>query len=533
MATQAAQLPGTMAVAPAARTGLPSIPELIGFVLMTVGMFMAILDIQIVSASLREIQAGLSASSEEIVWVQSSYLIAEIVMIPLSGFLARGLSTRWLFVISSGGFTLASMLCATANSIETMVVYRILQGFLGGAMIPTIYSATFALFGRERQVGVTVAISLIVTMAPTVGPVLGGWITESFSWHWLFLVNVVPGILVTVGVALLVDIDKPDFALLKRIDVPGLIFMAVFLGGIEYVLEEGARKQWFEEDIITIMTSITIVAGILFFLRLATAKEPIVRLRPFANYNFAAGSILGGIVGLGLYGLSYLYPLYLSQVAQMTSGQIGNVLFVSGLCMALAAPVAAALSRILDMRVIAMLGLLILALSTWMTHGVTEQWRFDQFLVPQILRGVGLIFCMVSVSATAFATLPISMLKDGSGLFTLMRNLGGAVGLALINTVMQWRTSFHWNRAVEHISLSRPEVQAQIDAMTARAEGSSVAGDPATVAVALLGRMVMRQVQVLTFADCFLFMSGMFVIAALVPMLLRKPIPQTGAREAH
>ncbi len=519
--------------APAVAAGYPPLPQLIGFFLLCSGMFMAILDIQIVSASLREIQAGLSASADEIVWVQSSYLIAEIVMIPLSGFLSRGLSTRWLFVISSGGFTLASALCSTANSIETMVIYRILQGFLGGAMIPTVYAASFAMFGRQRQVGVTVFVSLIITMAPTAGPVLGGWITESFSWHWLFLVNLVPGIIITIGAALLVDIDKPDFALLKRIDVPGLVLMAVFLGGVEYVLEEGARKQWFEEAVIRNWTAVTVVAGILFFLRLATAKEPIVRLKPFTNYNFMAGSTLGAVLGIGLYGLTYLYPLYLSQVAQLSSGQIGNILFVSGLCMGLTAPVAGLLSRKLDVRLIASLGLLIIATSTWMTHGVTDQWRFDQFLLPQIMRGTGLILCMVSVSTTAFGTLPPDMLKDGSGLFTLMRNLGGAVGLAIINTVIQWRTGFHWARAVEHVSLSRPEVQAQVDAMASSIESSGIQGDSTSIAIAQVSRMVMRQVQVMTFADCFTFVCLLFVIAAFVPPLLRKPNPPTGPVDKH
>jgi MFS transporter, DHA2 family, multidrug resistance protein len=370
-------------------------------------------------------------------------------------------------------------------------------------------------------------------MAPTIGPVLGGWITESFSWQWLFLINLVPGIIITIGVALLVDIDTPDFPLLKRIDVPGLILMAVFLGGVEFVLEEGARKQWFEESIIRTWTAITVIAGVLFFVRLATAKEPIVRLGPFANYNFMAGSTLGAILGVGLYGLTYLYPLYLAQVAQLSSGQIGNILFVSGLFMGLSAPVAGFLSRKLDVRYIASFGMLLIATSTWMTHGVTDQWRFDQFLFPQILRGMGLVFCMVSISTTAFGTLNPNQLKDGSGLFTLMRNLGGALGLAIINTVIQERTNFHWSRLSEHVSLSRPEVQAQVDAMAARLEETGIAGDPAALAMAQVSRMVMRQVQVMTFADCFVFVCLMFVVAACVPPFLRKPLPPSGPSDAH
>lgn len=514
---------------PVEQSGFPSLPRFIAFIFMAFGMFMAILDIQIVSASLREIQAGLSASADEIVWVQSSYLVAEIIMIPLSGFLSRALSTRWLFVLSSAGFTIASALCATAGSINEMIVYRALQGFLGGAMIPTVFATSFAIFGRKRQVGATVAVTMIVTLAPTVGPVLGGWITEYFSWHWLFLVNVVPGILVTTAVAAFLDIDQPDFKLLMRIDVPGLILMAVFLGGMEYVLEEGARKQWLEDEVLRTWMVVTFFAGIAFFIRLATAQEPIVRLKPFLNYNFSAGSFVGAIVGIGLYGLTYLYPLYLTQVARLSSGQVGNVLFVSGLCMVMTAPVAGILSRKFDVRIMAMVGMLIMALSTWMSKDLTAEWRFDQFLLPQILRGVGLMLCMVSVSTTAFGTLPAALLKDGSGLFTLLRNLGGAVGLALINTVIQWRSSFHWARQIEHVTLSRPEVQAQME----RLSDDNRVGEITAATAQQVKLLVAREVSVMTFADCFTLMAIMFVVVAFIPPLLRKPLPATGPGEGH
>ena len=196
------------------------------FVALSVGMFMAILDIQIVASSLSEIQAGLSASSDEIAWVQTAYLIAEIVMIPLSGFFSRALSTRYLFALSAGGFTIMSILCASATSIGEMIVWRALQGFIGGAMIPTVFSAAFTAFPRSKQAMVTAMVGLIATLAPTVGPTAGGYLTNLFSWHWLFLVNVVPGIAVTIAVLFLVDFDKPNFALLKRLDYIGLATLA-------------------------------------------------------------------------------------------------------------------------------------------------------------------------------------------------------------------------------------------------------------------------------------------------------------------
>src|SRR5690606_12343205 len=203
--------------------------KVVAFLCMVFGMFMAILDIQIVSASLADIQAGLSASADEISWVQTSYLIAEVVMIPLSGFLSRALSTRWLFFLSCTGFTLMSLMCETPTSIEQMIVYRALQGFIGGGMIPTVFAAAYTVCPRERQAIVTPLIGLVATLAPTIGPSIGGYLTDLFSWHWLFLINVVPGVIVSIAVLLLVDFDEPELSLLDRFDWWGLLFMAGFL----------------------------------------------------------------------------------------------------------------------------------------------------------------------------------------------------------------------------------------------------------------------------------------------------------------
>ena len=218
--------------------------RLAAFIFMVFGMFMAVLDIQIVSASLSEIQAGLSASSDEITWVQTSYLIAEVIMIPLSGFLSRVFSTRTIFFVSAAGFTLMSFFCSTASSIEEMIVWRALQGFIGGGMIPTVFASAYTIFPRSRLPIIAPIIGLVATLAPTIGPTVGGYLTDAFSWHWLFLVNIIPGIIVSLGAWLLIDFDEPDYALLKNFDWFGLIFMAGFLGALEYALEEGPSKDW-------------------------------------------------------------------------------------------------------------------------------------------------------------------------------------------------------------------------------------------------------------------------------------------------
>src|SRR5215203_7569957 len=210
--------------------------RLVAFLIMVFGMFMAILDIQVVSASLAEIQAGLSASSSEVSWVQTSYLIAEVIAIPLSGFMSRALGTRLLFAISASGFTIASFFCGFASRLEQMIVWRAIQGFLGAGMIPTVFASAYTVFPRSKFHIVGPIIGLVATLAPTIGPTVGGFITDMMSWHWLFFINIVPGIGITIGVWLLCDFDRPDFALLEHFDWWGLLFMAGFLGTLEYVL---------------------------------------------------------------------------------------------------------------------------------------------------------------------------------------------------------------------------------------------------------------------------------------------------------
>src|SRR6202451_638709 len=262
------------------------------FLLLVFGMFMAILDIQVVSASLTDIQAGLSASSTEISWVQTAYLIAEVIAIPLSGYLSRALGTRLLFAISAAGFTVASFLCGFASSIEQMILWRAIQGFLGAGMIPTVFASAYTVFPRSKFYIVGPIIGLVATLAPTIGPTVGGYITDAMSWHWLFFVNVVPGIGITVGVLALVDFCQPNFELLDRFDWFGLIAMAGFLGSLEYVLEEGPQYEWMQDTSVAIFAWVCAISAIAFFYRVLTAEEPIVDIRAFTNRNFGVGCVL-------------------------------------------------------------------------------------------------------------------------------------------------------------------------------------------------------------------------------------------------
>jgi DHA2 family multidrug resistance protein len=503
--------------------------RLIGYFAMVLGMFMAILDIQIVSSSLTEIQAGLSASADEISWVQTSYLIAEVIMIPFSGYLARLLSTRVLFTISAASFTLASLGCAMATNLETMIVLRALQGFLGGAMIPTVFASTYMIFPRDKMAGATVIIGLVATLAPTIGPTLGGYLTQLFSWHWLFLINVVPGVVVIALVWSFMDIDKPNYALFKGFDYPGLIGLALFLGSLEYVLEEGTRNDWFADETIRHFTVACILGAVLFFWRSLTYRNPIVDLKAFRNRNFATGCLFSLTIGIGLYGLVYLLPLYLGRVRGLNSLQIGEIMFVTGVAQFLSAPPAGILSRrVPDPRPVLAFGFALLAASTWSMAGLTGDWQFDELLLPQIMRGAALMFCIVPINVIALGTLPAHELQNASGLYNLTRNLGGAFGLAGINTIMTERTNFHWNRLVDFVNPGRWEVQQYMDSI-AGLFGDRTAADQTQFAVKMLTNKVQTQAYLLSFIDVFTVLSVLFAAAAVAVFFAQKPKPAAAA----
>ena len=493
----------------------------VAFFFMVVGMFMAILDIQVVSASLSEIQAGLSAGSDEISWVQTAYLIAEVIMIPLSGTLARILSTRVLFTIAAGGFTIASALCATATSIDQMIIYRALQGFIGGGMIPAVFAAAFTIFPKDKRAIVTPIIGLTATLAPTIGPTVGGYLTSTLSWHWLFLINVGPGILVTAMAWLLIDFDKPETGLMKNFDWWGLLGLAAFLGSLEYVLEEGPSHDWLNDSTVLVVAIIMVIGAVLFFWRAFSSRFPIVDLTAFRDINFSFGSLFSFVLGMGLYGLTYLYPLFLGRIRGYDSMEIGNTLFFSGLAMFLTAPVAGILSDRFDLRVVMMMGFFTFAAGTLLASQITADWSFGELMVPQILRGIGMMLGMVPISNLALGTLPPERLKGASGLFNLTRNLGGAVGLAIINTLLTNRTALHSERLAEHINAANPAAVAKLNSMTIN---NTLHGlDGATAAMQQLSNMVRQQASLMSIADVFLLLTVLFGGLAVFSMVMKKP----------
>ncbi len=495
--------------------------KLAAFIFMVFGMFMAILDIQIVSASLSQIQAGLSASQDEVTWVQTSYLIAEVIMIPLSGFLSRMLSTRVIFTISAAGFTAMSLMCSTATTIEEMIVWRALQGFIGGGMIPTVFASAYTIFPRSKLPIVSPIIGLVATLAPTIGPTVGGYLTDLFSWHWLFLVNIPPGIMVTVAAWYLIDFDKPDWSLAPRFDWTGLIAMAAFLGALEYALEEGPSKDWLESQPVAAAIVVSGAGALIFFWRAFTAAQPIVDLSAFRDRNFWTGSMFSAIMGVGLYGLTYIYPVYLAAVRGYTPLMIGETMFVTGICMFLTAPISGRLMSVVDPRKMIAVGFAGFAFGAYLASKVTPDWDFYELLWPQVFRGVSMMLCMVPINNLALGTTPPAKMKNASGLFNLTRNLGGALGLAVINTVLDKRMDLHLQRLRESVVWGRNVAEETMANLTGAmaARGS----DAALAATKQMALMVRRQAMVMALADVFLTLTVLYLGTLWLAVLMRRP----------
>ncbi len=522
----ASTAPAPPAAPPAPGAGGPASPPTLrdwfGVLAMVVGLFMAIMDVQIVTSSLTQIQGGLSASTDEIAWVQTAYLIADVVMVPMSGILSRLMSTRILFVIATLGFTAASALCATATSLDQMILYRALQGFCGGAITPGVFPVVYTKFRGPRLATLMVIISVILNLSSTLGPTIGGFLTDTFSWHWLFLVNIVPGILVAAVVWVTIDIDKPDLSLLRYFDLTGLVLMATFLGCFEYALEEGPRWDWLDDPTIRAAVVVSAIASVFFFWRVLSYHQPIVDLRTFANRNFALGSFYTFVIGTGMYGTVYLVPLFLAQVRGFNALQIGETVVVTGLAQMAVSPFTAHIARKLDLRIMLAFGLGLFAVAMYLTAGLTNQAGFVELFVPQAVRGVALMFCYIPANMIALGTISADKLKNAAGLYNLTRDLGGAIGLATIGTIMNNRLHFHWSRLIEDINPARPAVQQFLEAQTNRFD-SLIAGDPSRAAIKLLANLVQREALVMTYNDVLMLLGGLFVCGLALMPLVRRP----------
>jgi DHA2 family multidrug resistance protein len=506
-------------------SAFPTSRKFLIFGVMAFGQFMALIDIQIVAASLNDIQAGLSAGPDEISWVQTAYLMAELVMIPFSAFLGQALSTRWMFALSAGLFTVASALCGMAWDIQSIVIFRMIQGFVGGAMVPTVFATGYALFTGKQRALIPAILGTVSVLAPTLGPTVGGWITDVAGWRWIFYINIIPGVAVTLlSLTVIRGIDLPNLSMLKKIDYSHLVALAVCLGGVEYVLEEGQRHDWFSDPTIAAVAWASFVAFLLFIERSFYSGGPIVRLSPFRKPTFAIACVFNLVIGFGVYSSTYLVPVFLGRVRGFDSLQIGLTVFVTGFAQLASVVVASRLSTRVDSRLLIAVGLSLFSLSLWMTSFMTPQWGFWELLWPQLVRGFSVLLCIVPSVGMALGPFEGAELRYASGLFNLMRNLGGAIGIALVNVWLYDETRAHAVRLGQGLGENARGAPDFISHMAARLAANGA--DPVyalTQARAVFARILGLNTLTLGFDEVFRLMAWFFV-AALVMAPFCKPV---------
>ena len=515
-----------------AGAGLPASERLGALLAVMLAVCMASLDTAIANTALPTIARDLQASDAGSIWVISGYQLAMVAGLLPAAALGEILGHRRVYIVGLVMFVVSSLACGLAPSLPALVVARILQG-LGAAGVMSVNGALLRFIYPSHMLGRGLGLNaMVVGLSFAAGPTAASAILLLGSWHWLFLINVVPGAAATLIAWTLVDFDEPDYGLLKRLDLLALAGLAMFLGSLEYVLEEGAKDDWFQDATIRTLSVVTVVGAALFFWRCFAAEEPLVDLRAYKDRNFAVGSLLTFVMGVGLYGMTYLYPVFLGRVRGYDSLQIGETVFVSGLFMFLTAPVVGALSRKADPRWLIATGFVGFALSCLDLTWITGDWAFWELFVPQALRGISLMLCMVPINVVSLATLPPSKLKNASGLFNLMRNLGGAFGLAFINTFLNERQDLHMLRLRESVIWGRQVAEERLSEMT-QAFSARMGSDAELAAIKQLSNQVRQQGLVLSFGDLFWALSILFVAIVLLVPLISRPKPGATAAPAH
>lgn len=473
----------------------PSLRTWVAFAALCVGMFMAILDVQIVATSLPTIQTALAIQPEQMSWVQTSYLIAEVVAIPLTGILTRALTMRWLSVATLVVFTVASIGCAWSGSFASLLAWRVVQGLAGGLLIPQVFAAGFVLFPEPSQALATTIAGMLAVLAPTVGPFVGGWITDTYDWPWLFLINFAPGVAAIATCASLLPREKPEFGLLRKLDPIALALMAVALACLEIGLKKAPQAGWISFDT-AVLFAACLAAGSWFVARSIRTEHPVVELRTLGDPGFALGCLLSFILGIGLYGAVYLMPVFLAFVRHHDAMEIGQIMMVTGAAQLVMAPVAVVLERHVSARWLTAAGFGLFAVGLAASAFQTRATDFEEMLLPQVIRGLAIMLCLLPPIGIALGHLPAEAVPDASGLFNLMRNLGGAIGLALIDTVIYGRAPVIGERLGQ--ALARGDVEAAkavglpLDQFLAHTPGTPI--EPAVLAY--VRRAVERQATV-------------------------------------
>jgi MFS transporter, DHA2 family, multidrug resistance protein len=498
-----------------------------------IGSFMAILNIQITNASLLNIEGGIGTGVDNGSWISTSYLIGEIVVIPLTDYLSRVFSFRRYMLASAALFAVFSVACAFTRDLPSMIAMRGLQGFAGGVLIPMAFTLVLTKLPKPQQpVGLAV-FALSVTFAPAIGPTIGGYLTENYGWQTIFFVNVLPTVVMLSALYLTLERQPMQLKLLKEGDWAGIATMAIGLSALQTVLEEGNKDDWFSSPFILRLAAIALVSLSLFVWIELTSEKPLIRLRLLTRRNFGFGTIAMTLLGFALFGSVYILPAYLGEAQGYNAEQIGSVMAWTGLPQLVLIPLVPKLMQRFDTRYIAFTGLMIFAYSCFMNTAMSTDYAGDQFWIPNIVRAIGQAMVLTPLTSVTTGDIAPQDAAAASGISNMFRNLGGAIGTAVLATVITKREQFHSNIIGQSVTLGREEVRNRIAEMTHFFMAHGVP-DPAAAhqqAIIALGNGVKRQALVMGFSDTFAVIAGVLVLAAVAVLLTRRT--RAGGAAAH
>ena len=497
------------------------------------GAFMAVLDIQITNSSLADISGGISATTDEGSWISTSYLIGEIITIPLTAWLARIFTVRWYLLANIVLFLTFSALCGISHSLGEMIVFRAGQGFTGGVFIPQALTIILTYMPKNLQPVGQAMFGLTATLAPAIGPYIGGLLTDRIGWEWNFYINFIPGALMFATVWFTIPAEKFNLKDLKNGDWLGIACMAIGLGALVAMLEEGQRKDWFGNDLIRTCGVLAAIFVPAFILLEIFGKHPVVNLRLLGSRNLGLSTVVAFVLGMGLYGSVYLIPLYLSEVQGYSPLLIGETLIWVGLPQLLIFPILPLLMKKFDIRLLVFAGSVLFAASCFMNGWMDGDYAKDQFIWANIVRALGQPFTIVPVTGLATATLARKDAGDGSAIFNMFRNLGGSVGIAILDTVTVRREQFHDFRIGESVTAYSLAAQGRIQAL----QDSFIARgfDPTTAmsqAYGVIKRMIRRDANIMAFNDAFIVVGISLLVGAVFVWFCKKPDPSK-ASAAH
>ncbi len=498
-----------------------------------IGSFMAILNIQITNASLLNIEGGIGTGVDNGSWISTSYLIGEIVVIPLTDYLSRVFSFRRYMLASAALFAAFSVACAFTHDLPSMIAMRGLQGFAGGVLIPMAFTLVLTKLPKPQQPIGLAMFALSVTFAPAIGPTIGGYLTENYGWQTIFFVNVLPTAVMVSALYLTLEKTPMQLKLLKEGDWAGIATMAIGLSALQTVLEEGNKDDWFSSPFILRLAAIAVVSLSLFVWIELTIEKPLIRLRLLARRNFGFGTIAATMLGFALFGSVYILPAYLGQAQGYNAEQIGRVLAWTGLPQLILIPLVPRLMQRFDTRYIAFTGLMIFAYSCFMNTAMSLDYAGDQLWIPNIVRAIGQAMVLTPLTSVTTGDIAPQDAAAASGISNMLRNLGGAIGTAVLATVITKREQFHSNIIGQSVTLGREEVRNRIAQLTDFFMAHGVP-DPAAAhqqAIIALGNTVKRQALVMGFSDTFAVIAGVLVLAAIAVLLTKRT--KAGGAAAH